>query len=139
MDKKLCEMGSAECACYLFRLFFGFWLAYVGLTKWVVFGTAGFHTWLAQEFAKTWVSGALLTFTGWIILIAEPLLGIWLILGIAKKAAWFLTACLLFMLVMGKTIQMDYPTVFCNWIYCLLALAAGACSSSCGGCKGKGS
>ncbi len=73
-------MDSKELMLVSLRLFFGFWLLFVGSMKWVM-GHQAFIGYITNEFASTFLPTFLVTITAWIIIIAEPLLGLLLIIG----------------------------------------------------------
>ena len=111
---------------------FGLWLMWVGLSKWIFFGPTGFLGYIQSDFAKTFLPPVLITFTGWVILIAEPLLGFLLLLSRGRcRLCWLMTTALLFMLLIGKTITGDYQTISYIWHYLVLAIVAGAFAGSC--------
>jgi uncharacterized membrane protein YphA (DoxX/SURF4 family) len=116
-------MSTKELMLFCLRFFFGFWLLFVGTTKWVM-GHQGFIGYISNEFASTFLPSFLVTITAWIIIIAEPLLGLLLIIGFRPRLTWLLTAKLLFILIIGKTILSDFQTVSNNWIYLLMAIGA---------------
>lgn len=118
---KFNTMTSTKCSLTLFRWFFGFWIAYVGISKWLLFGPLAFQAHLSSEFASTWLPATLVSISGWIILVAEPLLGIWLLSGIAVRLAWIAGSLLMFLLTFGMTVKMD-PGVSDNWFYLVLCL-----------------
>ena len=66
------------------RFFFGSWLLYVGLTKWIFIGPDNFVTHIASEFDKTWSPHQLNLILAWLIIVAEPLLAVLILIG--KKA-----------------------------------------------------
>lgn len=117
------------------RLAFGFWLAYVGIMKWLG-GPAGVVEHIAGDFSKTWSPSILNTALGWLIVVAEPLLGLWLLSGIRQKCAWTATALLMFLLTFGMTMLGKYDVVGANFHYFFLCLACAAwtekSASSCG-------
>jgi len=107
------------------RLSFGFWILYVGLGKWLA-GPAGFIGYIVNQFNETWVPELLSSGLGWIIIIAEPLVGLWLLAGVKQRLAWVAASKLMFLLMFGKTILGDYATVANNWQYLVIAIAAAA-------------
>jgi len=111
------------------RLFFGVWLLYVGLMKWVSIGPAAFVGMITSEFDPTWSPHALNILLAWVILLAEPLLAAFILSGIRARLAWTLTSLLMFMLVIGQTILMK-PDVIANWEYLVLTLACAALSAT---------
>jgi len=107
------------------RLFFGTWLLYAGLTKWLQFGPIPFTGMITEMFDKTWSPHLLNLVLAWVILIAEPVLSVWLLVGKLPRAAWTLTTLLMFMLVLGQSLLMK-PDVIANWQYLVLTLACAA-------------
>jgi uncharacterized membrane protein YphA (DoxX/SURF4 family) len=123
----LLKSDTRSCFVSTLRYAFGGWLLFVGITK-ILGGAAGFVGYIQSEFAQTWLPAALTTVTAWIILIAEPLIGAWLLLGKRQRLAWLSAAALMFLLMFGKTILRDFPTVANNWQYLALCIAAAALS-----------
>ena len=76
------------------RFFFGSWLLYVGGVKWFQFGAEAFIGMITSEFDKTWSPHLLNAFLAWVILIAEPLLGIFILAGVQRRMIWSATAAL---------------------------------------------
>lgn len=109
------------------RLFFGVWFLYVGLTKWLLFGPEAFVSAITTDFDKTWSPHLLNVVLAWIIIIAEPLLALFILSGKAARMAWSLTALLMFLLTMGQTILMK-PDTIANWEYLVLTLVCAALS-----------
>lgn len=126
-DEKCCCKDAGKCAVRGLGVVFGIWLGYIGLMKWIN-GPAAFIGYISSAFAKTWAPAPLVTLLGWVIIIAEVVLGIWLISGFRARLAWFLTALYMFMLTFGETMLGDYAVVSNNWHYVVLALVAGALS-----------
>lgn len=122
-----CQMDARTYFLFCIRIFFGTWLLYVGLVKWFSIGPAGFIGFITAEFDKTWSPHLLNVFLGWVIIIAEPLLALFILSGRSPRVAWSMVALLMFMLVIGQTILMK-PDVVGNWQYLILALACGALS-----------
>ncbi len=110
------------------RAFFGIWLLYVGLFKWLAIGPSSFVGDISASFAGTWSPHLLNTSLAWLILAAEPLLALWLLSGMKQRAAWFSTALLMFLLTLGQTLLMK-PEVSDNWQYVVLTLVCAALSS----------
>ncbi len=106
-------------------LAFGLWLLYVGTMKWIG-GPSAFVGFFASKFAGTWIPHPLLLLTGWGIMCAEPLLGLWLVSGAAAQWAWLLTALFMFVLAFGMTVAQDAATVASNWHYFFIALTLAA-------------
>ena len=109
------------------HLFFGIWLLCLGLSK-LIGGPVGTVAWMRSEFAETWVPAALVTVLGWIIIVMENVVGVWLLAGVRARWAWIAAGKLLFLLIMGKTILGEYGTVADNWLYLILILACAALS-----------
>lgn len=109
------------------RLFFGLWLLYVGLMKWIFIGPGTFVGYIATEFDKTWSPHLLNVLLAWLIIIAEPVLAVFILSGKKARIAWMLTSLLMFLLTIGQTILMK-PDVIANWQYVLLTLACAALS-----------
>ena len=109
------------------RLFFGAWLLYVGLSKWIFMGPGTFVGYIAAQFDKTWSPHALNVFLGWLILIAEPLLALLILSGWKARKVWTLTSLLMFLLAIGQTILMK-PDVIANWQFLALVLLCAALS-----------
>lgn len=120
------------------RLFFGVWFLYVGASKWIFMGPDTFIGYITAEFDKTWSPHMLNVLLGWIIIVAEPVLALWILSGRKARAAWMMTAMLMFLLLFGQTMLMK-PEAIYNWMYVLLTLVCAAMSEpmeSC--CEKKG-
>jgi uncharacterized membrane protein YphA (DoxX/SURF4 family) len=109
------------------RLYFGIWLLYVGLAKWIAFGPTTFTGFITTEFDKTWSPHLLNVILAWVILVAEPLLALLILVGKRARCVWLLTSLLMFMLTIGQTILMK-PDVIANWQYLVLTLLCAALS-----------
>ncbi len=109
------------------RFFFGLWLLYVGLTKWLVLGPNTFVGYITADFDKTWSPHILNVFLAWLIMTAEPVLAALILSGKKARIVWTLTAKLMFLLVIGQTILMK-PDVIANWQYLVLTLVCAALS-----------
>ena len=109
------------------RLFFGLWLLYVGLYKWVAMGPEVFVGYITADFDKTWSPHQLNVVLAWLILVAEPVLAALILSGLRARLVWTLTALLMFMLTLGQTILLK-PEVIANWQYLVLTLACAALS-----------
>ena len=109
------------------RLFFGAWLLYAGVSKWVFIGAGAFVGMITGLFDKTWSPHALNVLLAWLILVAEPLLALFILSGRKARAAWTLTSLLMFMLTLGQTILMK-PDVIGNWQFLVLTLTCAALS-----------
>ena len=121
--------------CWM-RLFFGIWLFYVGFVKWYAIGASAFVGMITTKFDPTWSPHILNVGLAWIILCAEPLLGLALLSGQKAREVWTLTALLMFMLTFGQTMLFD-PTVVYNWMYTILALTCASLSCSATTCSEK--
>lgn len=113
------------------RVFFGIWLLYAGVSKWMMFGAGGFVTMITDMFKDTWSPKPLNTVLAWVILITEPVLALLILSGLWPRLVWTLTALLMFMLVCGMTILMK-PEVTSNWQYLVLVLVCAALSDPAG-------
>lgn len=109
------------------RLFFGVWLLYVGLMKWLVLGSAVFVGYITSQFDKTWSPHMLNVLLAWTIMTAEPVLATFLLSGKKPRLAWTLLSLLMFLLAIGQTILMK-PEVIANWHYVVLTLVCAALS-----------
>jgi uncharacterized membrane protein YphA (DoxX/SURF4 family) len=124
-----CEYDARRFFLFGMRVFFGVWLLNTGLTKWVKFGTGPFVGMITKEFDRpaTWSPHPLNVFLAWVILIAEPVLGLLILSGLKPRMIWGLTALLMFMLLMGQSLLMK-GDVFSNWGYTVLTLVCAALS-----------
>lgn len=109
------------------RIFFGLWLLYAGLTKWIFIGADAFVGMITTEFDTTWSPHVLNVVLAWLILIAEPVLALLILSGKKARIMWTLTALLMFLLTIGQTILMK-PDVIANWQYLVLTLVCAALS-----------
>ncbi len=109
------------------RLFFGLWLLYAGLFKWIAFGPTGFEGFITGEFDKTWSPHFLNVVLAWLIIFAEPILAVLILIGKKPRLVWTLTTLLMFLFVIGQSILMK-PDVINNWQYLLLTLGCAALS-----------
>lgn len=110
------------------RFFFGAWLLYVGLSKWVFMGPGVFVSYVAAQFDKTWSPHMLNVSLAWLILVAEPVLAILILSGREARKVWTLTSLFMFLLTIGQTILMK-PDVIANWQFLALVLLCAALSS----------
>lgn len=118
------------------RIFFGLWLLYVGLSKWIFMGPYTFVGYITAEFDKTWSPHPLNAALAWLILIAEPALAALILSGRKARIAWTLTSLLMFLLAIGQTILMK-PDVIANWQYLVLSLLCAALSDPDPGTGGR--
>ena len=109
------------------RFFFGAWLLYVGLSKWIFMGPGTFVGYVTGQFDKTWSPHALNVALAWLILVAEPVLAVLILSGRKARAVWTLTSLFMFLLVAGQTILMK-PDVIANWQFLVLVLLCAALS-----------
>jgi len=109
------------------RLFFGGWLLYVGLSKWIFMGPGVFVGHIAAQFDKTWSPHILNVSLAWLIMAAEPVLAILILSGRKARTVWTLTSLFMFLLTIGQTILMK-PDVIANWQFLVLVLLCAALS-----------
>ena len=109
------------------RIFFGLWLLYAGMMKWVLMGPTVFVGFIAGQFDKTWSPHALNVLLAWFIIIVEPVLAVFILSGKKERIAWTLTSLLMFLLTIGQTILMK-PDVIANWQFLVLTMACAALS-----------
>jgi uncharacterized membrane protein YphA (DoxX/SURF4 family) len=109
------------------RFFFGLWLLYGGLAKWIFMGPGKFVGFIATAFDKTWSPHILNVVLAWLIMSAEPILAALILSGRRPRVVWTLTALLMFLLTCGQTILMK-PDVIANWQYLALVLVCAALS-----------
>ena len=109
------------------RLFFGLWLLYVGLSKWILMGPGTFVGYITSAFDKTWSPHPLNVVLAWLIMIAEPVLAVLILSGQKARFVWSLTTLFMFMLTFGQTILMK-PDVIENWQFLVLTLLCAALS-----------
>ncbi|MBI3315437.1 MAG: DoxX family membrane protein [Candidatus Omnitrophica bacterium] len=112
---------------YGIRFFFGLWLLYAGLTKWIFMGPGTFVGHITTEFDKTWSPHLLNVLLAWLIIIAEPVLAALILSGKKARLVWTLTSLFMFLLTMGQSILMK-PDVIANWQYLILTLLCAALS-----------
>jgi uncharacterized membrane protein YphA (DoxX/SURF4 family) len=127
---KIANMCGRELFLRGARLAFGFWLLFVGATKWIN-GASGFVGYISSTFAETWAPPAMVIVMAWGILVLEPLCGIWLLLTKNCRMSWLVTALLLFTLTFGQTMLGNYDVVANNWQYFFLALGCAALTKQC--------
>ena len=120
------------------RFFFGAWLLYAGLSKWIFMGPGTFVGYITGEFDMTWSPHALNVALAWLILVVEPVLAVLILSGRKARAVWTLTSLFMFLLVAGQTILMK-PDVIANWQFLVLVLLCAALSDpdSMGGAAAK--
>ena len=109
------------------RLFFGSWLLYIGLSKWIFMGPGMFVGYITAQFDKTWSPHILNVLLAWLIMIAEPVLAVLILSGKKARIVWTLTSMFMFLLAIGQTILMK-PDVIANWQYLVLVLLCAALS-----------
>jgi uncharacterized membrane protein YphA (DoxX/SURF4 family) len=124
---KQCDYDTKHFFLFGMRVFFGSWLLYVGLTKWIMFGPEAFVGHITAEFDKTWSPHQLNVLLAWLIMIAEPVLALFILSGKKERMAWMTTSMLMFLLVIGQTILMK-PDVIANWQYLVLTLVCASLS-----------
>jgi len=109
------------------RLFFGSWLLYAGLSKWIFMGPGTFVGYITSQFDKTWSPHILNVSLAWLIMVAEPVLAILILSGRKARMVWTLASLLMFLLTIGQTILMK-PDVIANWQFLVLVLLCAALS-----------
>lgn len=109
------------------RVYFGIWLMYAGLAKWLMIGPDVFVGYITAEFDKTWSPHNLNVFLSWLILVAEPVLALLILSGKQPRKVWAITSLFMFMLMFGQTLLMK-PDVIANWQYLVLTLLCAALS-----------
>ena len=109
------------------RIFFGLWLLYAGVAKWIFMGPGTFVGYITAEFDKTWSPHVLNVLLAWLIMIAEPVLSVLILSGKKARIVWTLTSLLMFLLTFGQSILMK-PDVIANWQYLALTLLCAALS-----------
>lgn len=109
------------------RLFFGVWLLYVGLSKWIFMGPVMFVGYITAQFDKTWSPHFLNVLLAWLIMITEPVLAVLILSGKKARRVWALASLFMFLLAIGQTILMK-PDVIANWQYLVLVLVCAALS-----------
>jgi uncharacterized membrane protein YphA (DoxX/SURF4 family) len=109
------------------RFFFGSWLLYAGLVKWIVMGPGVFAGYITSQFDKTWSPHVLNVLLAWLIMVAEPVLAVLILSGKKARTVWTLTSLFMFLLTIGQTILMK-PDVIANWQYLVLVLLCAALS-----------
>jgi len=109
------------------RFFFGVWLLYAGVSKWVFMGPGMFVGYITTQFDKTWSPHILNVSLAWLILLAEPVLALLILSGRKARKVWTLASLFLFLLTIGQTILMK-PDVIANWQYLVLVLLCAALS-----------
>ncbi len=127
MTIKPCDYDARKFFLFGMRFFFGLWLLYAGLVKWISIGPHNFVGYIATDFDKTWSPHILNVVLAWLIIIAEPLLAVFILSGKKPRLAWTLTALLMFLLTIGQTILMK-PDVIANWQYLVLTLVCASLS-----------
>lgn len=129
MCKQMLSADPRRFFLYGMRFFFGSWLLYVGLYKWISMGAPVFVGHITGQFDPTWSPHLLNVGLGWLIVTAEPVLGALILTGFKARAVWALTALFMFLLTIGQTILMK-PDVIANWQYLVLTLWCAALSES---------
>mgnify|MGYP001403041986 CR=1 FL=1 len=125
------NMTTKQLFAFLLSLTFGVWLLYIGAAKWCpsIVGVSNFIGYVTSDFEKTWLPGFLVVLTAWVILIAEPVLGLLLIISRGRcRLTWLLTAALMFILLLGQTIKGEHATVANIWQYLVLCIIGACCA-----------
>ena len=121
------KYGTRRFFLFGIRFFFGSWLLYAGLSKWISMGPGMFLGYITSQFDKTWSPHVLNVSLAWLIMIAEPVLALLILSGKKARMVWTLTSLFMFLLVIGQTILMK-PDVIANWQYLVLVLLCAALS-----------
>lgn len=121
------KLDSGKYFLFCVRIFFGIWLLWAGLFKWIAIGPGTFVGYITTEFDPTWSPHFLNVFLSWVILITEPVLALLILSGKRQRLVWSLAALLMFMLTMGQTILMK-PESYVNWLYLVLTIVCAALS-----------
>jgi uncharacterized membrane protein YphA (DoxX/SURF4 family) len=124
---KIWDYNTVRFFLWGIRIFFGFWLLYVGLSKWIFMGPDLFVGYITSQFDKTWSPHFLNLLLAWLIMCVEPVLAVLILLGRKARKVWMLASLFMFLLVFGQTILMK-PEVIANWQYLVLTLACAALS-----------
>lgn len=125
--KKILALEPRQFFLFGMRFFFGSWLLYAGLFKWISLSPHVFVGFITADFDKTWSPHLLNVALAWVILIAEPVLSVWILTGKKARMAWAFASLLMFMLMLGQSLLMK-PEVTDNWHYVILTLACAALS-----------
>ena len=124
-----CNYDTRRFFLFGMRFFFGLWLLYAGLSKWIFLGPDTFVGYITSQFDNTWSPHVLNVVLAWIIIIAEPVLAILILSGRKPRQVWMMTTLLMFLLTIGQTILMK-PEVIANWQYLVLTLFCAALSDA---------
>ena len=127
MNMKCLNYDTRKFFLFGMRFFFGLWLLYAGLAKWIFIGPGTFVGYITSDFDKTWSPHFLNVLLAWLIIIAEPVLAVLILSGKKARLVWTLTSLLMFLLTCGQTILMK-PDVIANWQYLVLVLVCAALS-----------
>ena len=127
MTMKCCTYDARRFFLCGMRWCFGLWLLYAGIFKWLVIKPGAFVGMITTMFDPTWSPHALNVLLAWLIMIAEPVLALWILSGKRPRFAWSLTTALMLLLTIGQTILMK-PEVIANWQYLVLTLVCAALS-----------
>lgn len=122
-----CKYDSRKFFLFGMRFFFGVWLLYVGLAKWILMGPDAFVGHITTAFESTWSPQVLNVALAWLIIVAEPVLALLILSGKKARTVWMLTSLLMFLLTIGQSILMK-PDVIGNWQYLVLTLVCAALS-----------
>ncbi len=124
---KCCNYDTRQFFLCGMRFFFGLWLLYAGMSKWIFMGPDAFVGYITSQFDPTWSPHILNMALAWFIIAAEPILAIFILSGQRPRMAWMLTTLLMFLLLMGQTL-IKSPNMIANWQYLVLTLV---CASLC--------
>lgn len=121
---EFCDYEPRKFFLFGMRVFFGIWLLYAGLSKWLIMGPEAFVGYITGDFDKTWSPHMLNVALAWLIIVAEPVGAIWILSGKMARMAWGCAALLMYLLMFGQSILMHDASN--NWHYVVLTLACAA-------------
>jgi uncharacterized membrane protein YphA (DoxX/SURF4 family) len=114
MDAKCCRCDARACGVALARWVIGVLLSFAGIGK--LPNISGFVGYMTSQFEKTWLPKFLLVPYAYALPFVEVILGVLLLLGIARNAVLFITGLLFISLTFGQ-ILLQQPIVFQNAMY----------------------
>jgi thiosulfate dehydrogenase [quinone] large subunit len=121
-NSECCAGGPKAAAVALGRWVLGIIFLFAGIGKFAG-GYQNFIDGMTKQFEKTWLPSWLLAPFNHVLPFAEVLLGVLLILGIARNVTLFATGLLLLTLTFGQILLGQPPVVFYNFIYTTVAAA----------------
>ena len=118
MNANCCDPRT--CAVALARWCLGMILLLAGIGK--LPDVSGFvQNGIVGPFAKTWLPKWLLLPYGYALPFVETILGVWLILGVARNVALFIAGLLFLSLTFGQVLLGQPAVVFNNMVYTFFA------------------